>query len=63
MLLVGAGGIKLMFMMLIILLLQLGCAFTLVVIGITSGKIPVAIIGVAFAVLAALDKWNSYRRK
>lgn len=49
--------------MLIILLLQLVCAFTLVVIGITSGKIAVAVISVAFAVLAALDKWLKYRRK
>ena len=48
--------------MLMILLLQLVCAFTLVAIGITSGRIAVAIIGVAFAILAALDKWLSYRK-
>lgn len=49
--------------MLIIFLLQLTCALTLVVIGITGGKIAVAVIGVAFAILAALDKWLGYRRK
>lgn len=52
-----------MMTMLIIFLLQLTCALTLVVIGITSGKIAVAVIGVAFAILAALDKWLGYRRK
>ena len=52
-----------MMTMLIIFLLQLTCALTLVVIGITSGKIAVAVIGVAFAILVALDKWLGYRRK
>jgi hypothetical protein len=49
--------------MLIILLLQLACALTLIVIGITSGKVIVVVIGIAFAILAALDKWLRYRRK
>jgi hypothetical protein len=50
-------------MMLIILLLQLVCSATLVIIGITSGKITLVIIGVAFAILATLDKWFRHRKK
>ena len=50
-------------MMLIILLLQLVCAVTLVIVGIVSGRIVMVIIGVAFAILAALDQWLRYRTK
>ena len=44
----------------LILLLQLACAVTLIVIGIVNSNVAIVFIGVASAVL---DKWSRYRRK
>jgi len=47
----------------LILLLQLACAVTLIVIGIVSSNVAIVLIGVASAILSVLDKWSRYRRK
>ena len=47
----------------LILLLQLACAVTLIVIGIVSSNVAIVFIGVASAILSVLDKWSRYRRK
>ena len=48
----------------LILLLQLACAVTLIVIGIvSSNNVAIVFIGVASAILSVLDKWSRYRRK
>lgn len=47
----------------LILLLQLACAVTLIVIGIVGSNVAIVFIGVASAILSVLDKCSRYRRK
>ena len=49
--------------MIAILLLQLLCAIALIVFGIANGNLLLALIGLAYGVLAALEKWVNYKRK